>query len=212
MIPFTARTARLTRNMELGCKKNIYGEVGRAGERANLWHSSLHRFTTNQYGLYTPVLNFYDQTKTFYSKRDSAKTNIIKLGSIIRGTIQMKHYFGMENNIYYKLDLTQKMQLYFHFIVYIILVYICRRAGNRLTERLYPRSKNSKSPIWILTQSEVKSKLHCDWWSVSLSVLVSRPGWGSWPDVPSCLKVIVLSLWGALSDERSGLSFVSHSR
>jgi hypothetical protein len=26
------------------------------------------------------------------------------------------------------------------------------------------------------------------------------------------LKVTVLSIWGALSDERSGLSFVSHSR
>jgi hypothetical protein len=26
------------------------------------------------------------------------------------------------------------------------------------------------------------------------------------------LKVAVLSIWGALSDERSGLSFVSHSR
>jgi hypothetical protein len=48
--------------------------------------------------------------------------------------------------------------------------------------------------------------------SVSLSVLVSSPGWGSWPDVSSCLKVTVLSMWCALSHEMSGLSFVSHSR
>jgi hypothetical protein len=53
-----------------------------------------------------------------------------------------------------------------------------------------------------------KSKSHCDWRSVSLSVLVSSPR----PDVSSCLKVTVLSMWGALSDERSGLSFVSDSR
>jgi hypothetical protein len=53
-----------------------------------------------------------------------------------------------------------------------------------------------------------KSKSHCDWQSVSQSGLVSSPIWGSWPVISYCVIVSVLSLWGALSDERSGLSFV----
>jgi hypothetical protein len=44
--------------------------------------------------------------------------------------------------------------------------------------------------------------------SVSQSVLVSSPIWGSWPDIYYCLTVTVLSLWGTLSDERTVLSFV----
>jgi hypothetical protein len=58
--------------------------------------------------------------------------------------------------------------------------------------------------------SKSKSKLCCNWRSVSLSVLVSSPSWGSWPDVSFYTKVTVQSMWGALSDERSGLSFVSN--
>jgi hypothetical protein len=46
--------------------------------------------------------------------------------------------------------------------------------------------------------------------SVSQYVLVSSPLWNLWPDIIFCLKVAVLSLWGALSDERSGLFPVSH--
>jgi hypothetical protein len=58
--------------------------------------------------------------------------------------------------------------------------------------------------------SKLKSKACYDWQSVSQYVLVSSPLWNLWPDVVFCLKVAVLSLWGALSDERSGLSPVSH--
>jgi hypothetical protein len=46
--------------------------------------------------------------------------------------------------------------------------------------------------------------------SVSQYVLVSSSLWNLWPDIIFCLKVAVLSLWSALSDERSGLSPVSH--
>jgi hypothetical protein len=40
-------------------------------------------------------------------------------------------------------------------------------------------------PKFRLTFSGLKSKSksHCDWRSVSLSVLVSSPIWGSWPDI-----------------------------
>jgi hypothetical protein len=41
-------------------------------------------------------------------------------------------------------------------------------------------------------------------------VLVSSPLWDSCPDIRSCLTVTVLSLCSTLSDERSGLSPVSH--
>jgi hypothetical protein len=44
--------------------------------------------------------------------------------------------------------------------------------------------------------------------SISQSVLVSGPIWGSWQDIYYCLTVTVLLLWVALSDERTGLSFV----
>jgi hypothetical protein len=44
--------------------------------------------------------------------------------------------------------------------------------------------------------------------SVSQSVMVWSHIWGSWPGISYCLTVTVLSLWGALSDERTGPSFV----
>jgi hypothetical protein len=47
--------------------------------------------------------------------------------------------------------------------------------------------------------------------SVGQCVLVSSPFWLSWPDVCYCLTVTVVSLWCALSDERTGLSFASQS-
>jgi hypothetical protein len=83
----------------------------------------------------------------------------------------------------------------------------------RFETSLFVASYNSQGygggirPLLHTRLVQAKSKSHCDWPSVSLSVLVSIPGWGSWPDVSSCLKVTVLSMWGALSDERSGLSF-----
>jgi hypothetical protein len=55
-----------------------------------------------------------------------------------------------------------------------------------------------------------KSKPCYDWRSVSQYVLVSNSLWNLCPDIIFCLKVAVLSLWGALSDERSGLSLIGH--
>jgi hypothetical protein len=46
--------------------------------------------------------------------------------------------------------------------------------------------------------------------SVSQYVLVSSSLWHLLPDIIFCLKVAVSSLWGALSDERSGLFSDSH--
>jgi hypothetical protein len=43
---------------------------------------------------------------------------------------------------------------------------------------------------------------------VSHYVKVSSPLWDMWPDITFYPKVAVLSLWGALSDKRSGLLFV----
>jgi hypothetical protein len=41
-----------------------------------------------------------------------------------------------------------------------------------------------------------ESESHCDWRSVTQSVLGSSPDWGSWPDIFYCLTVTVLSLGG----------------
>jgi hypothetical protein len=60
-----------------------------------------------------------------------------------------------------------------------------------------------------LGQSESESELLYGWRSVSQFVLVSSPIWDFWPEIFFFFKVSVLSFGGALSDERSGLSFVS---
>jgi hypothetical protein len=51
-------------------------------------------------------------------------------------------------------------------------------------------------------------ELHYDRRWVGESVLVLSPIWVSWPDINYCLTMTVLSMSGAPSDERSGLSFV----
>jgi hypothetical protein len=56
-----------------------------------------------------------------------------------------------------------------------------------------------------------RSRSYYDWWSVSLYALVSSRLSDFWPDITSCLKVVVLSLWDALSDERTGLQFAVQS-
>jgi hypothetical protein len=60
----------------------------------------------------------------------------------------------------------------------------------------------------LYSQLNSQSKSHSDWWSVSQSVLVSSPSWGSWADISSCLTVTVVFIWCALSDDRTGLSVV----
>jgi hypothetical protein len=56
-------------------------------------------------------------------------------------------------------------------------------------------------------KSKSKSKLCYDWRSVGQSILVSAPIWGPKPDFYYCQRVVGLLMWGALSDERTGLSF-----
>jgi hypothetical protein len=71
-------------------------------------------------------------------------------------------------------------------------------------------------PIWTAYfinpshQSKSKTKSCYDWRSVSQYVSVSNQLWNLWPNIIFRLKVAVLSLWDALSDEKSGLSPVSH--
>jgi hypothetical protein len=61
-------------------------------------------------------------------------------------------------------------------------------------------------PLWPEVRSvSCQSKSHYNWRSVTQYVEVSSPLCNSWPDITFCLKVAVLSMWGALSDERSGL-------
>jgi hypothetical protein len=74
-----------------------------------------------------------------------------------------------------------------------------------IVEVFYPASTRD---LWLWLK--LKSKSCYDWRSVSQYVLVSSSLWNLWPDIIFCLKVAVLSLYGALSDERSGLSPVSH--
>jgi hypothetical protein len=71
---------------------------------------------------------------------------------------------------------------------------------NRLAQ-LYPRGQSQSH---VTTEGQSVSQ------SVSQYILVSSSLWNLWLDIIFCLKIAVLSLWSALSDERSGLSPVSH--
>jgi hypothetical protein len=55
--------------------------------------------------------------------------------------------------------------------------------------------------------SESESHVTIDGQSVSLS-WNKAPIWGLRPDIYYSLTITVLFLWGALSDERTGMSFV----
>jgi hypothetical protein len=59
---------------------------------------------------------------------------------------------------------------------------------------------------WTLSKSPSKSHVTTDSQSVSQYVYVPSTLWNLWPDIIFCLKHAVLSLWGTLSDERTGLS------
>jgi hypothetical protein len=64
--------------------------------------------------------------------------------------------------------------------------------------------------LWIINRlTSLKSKSHYDRWSVFQSVLVSSPIWGPRPDFCYRQTFEILSRWGALSDERTSLSFVA---
>jgi hypothetical protein len=73
--------------------------------------------------------------------------------------------------------------------------------------------------VWLVLITTIKNDVSCDQsqiysstdgQSVSQYVFVSSPLWDLRPDITSCLKVAVLSLWGALSDETTGPQFTVH--
>jgi hypothetical protein len=70
-------------------------------------------------------------------------------------------------------------------------------------------SRNSTRLLYLVA-SEVKVKVTLQLTvsqSFSQQDMVSSPIWDSWPDIYYCLTVTVSFLWGALSDEKTGLSF-----
>jgi hypothetical protein len=58
--------------------------------------------------------------------------------------------------------------------------------------------------------SQSLSYITTDGQSASLS-LNKAPIWGSWPDFHYCQTIAGLLIWGALSDERTGLSFTMYN-
>jgi hypothetical protein len=70
-----------------------------------------------------------------------------------------------------------------------------------------------ENTTWLLSLPSNSPRTDPKWKSlydrrpVGQCFLVSSPVWGSWPDVNYGLTVTVLSISGAPSDERSGLSF-----
>jgi hypothetical protein len=68
--------------------------------------------------------------------------------------------------------------------------------------------KNGELCYTYLLSAEVEVKVTLRL-SVSQSVLVSSPIWGSLPDNYYCLTITVLFLWGALSDKSESESYVT---
>jgi hypothetical protein len=63
---------------------------------------------------------------------------------------------------------------------------------------------------WISPkQIKVKSKLCYDRRSIGKPVVMWSPTWGLTPDFFYCQKISSLLIWGALSDDRTGLSFTN---
>jgi hypothetical protein len=83
--------------------------------------------------------------------------------------------------------------------------------GHCLAKALQLLCSAASAPAgWLLSHTwQFKSKSHYDRRSVGQSVLVSSPIWGPWLDFCYCQTFAVLSLRGAISDERTGLSFVA---
>jgi hypothetical protein len=67
------------------------------------------------------------------------------------------------------------------------------------------------SPNNCLTAAQSQSHVTTEGQSVSQYVLMSSLFWFSLPDICYCLTITVVSLWGALSEERSGLSIASQN-
>jgi hypothetical protein len=68
------------------------------------------------------------------------------------------------------------------------------------------RGRNQRESKWKAEQSaQVKVTLRL---TVNQFVLVSNSIWGLWQDVSCCSTVTVLSMWGAVTNLRTGLSFV----
>jgi hypothetical protein len=65
-----------------------------------------------------------------------------------------------------------------------------------------PAGYNLTTNSWAQL-TDFKSKLYYD----RRSVLMSNPIWGRSLDFCCCQTLAVLSMWGALTDERTGLSF-----
>jgi hypothetical protein len=62
--------------------------------------------------------------------------------------------------------------------------------------------------VFVLSTAEPSRTLHSVTDSHSVIQSVSQSCWGSWPHIYYCFTVTILLLWDALSDERTGLSFV----
>jgi hypothetical protein len=73
--------------------------------------------------------------------------------------------------------------------------------------RLHRTSQYEQLARESVSQSE--SELLYNWRSVSQFVLGLSPIWDFWPEIYFFFKLQSCLNWGALSDERSGLSFVS---
>jgi hypothetical protein len=132
MILFPALTARLTQNMELGCIKNIYGNVGCTWEWKSIYQGTVTTQRASQISRLTDtdctLLSLIFTTK---QKRFIASVTL-QLKFLLRRTyIYVKHYFVMEKQTWI-IILAKNLQggLLFLSITYIIKGILCLTAWN----------------------------------------------------------------------------------
>jgi hypothetical protein len=97
-----------------------------------------------------------------------------------------------------------------HRVLTVTSLDACRCAAYLLLRIASPHNLQRWRPWWHTIDIRVRITLRL---TVSQSVCLGvEPRLGHMIRYLFLLKVAVLSIWGALSDERSGLSFASHSR
>jgi hypothetical protein len=118
----------------------------------------------------------------------------------------------------------------FHIVTYPVFAWLIRRFLDFVIEFIGPLLYNwlqqftnhyltQSSSDWTLhwnysdfqQNCQFESESHCDWRSVSLSVLVSSPVRGSWPDISYSLTVTILSVGGGRPLWREGGSVFCQS-
>jgi hypothetical protein len=116
------------------------------------------------------------------------------------------------NSFYYQLIVHNYNHL-FHYCAFTQFTSATHYASQSTYSSLHVFTTRESYKSHLIMHSKFSLHMYNTWSLLIHSVHLHRQTsctllWGSWPDIYCCLKVTVLLLRGALSDERTGLPFV----